>query len=80
MLYASFKLFGIKINKVLWILVQKLYILRKWTIKVEKSMTTHSIYGMERKQWGLQNQDSVPPLFSKGYHCCFLEKSEKFRA
>ena len=28
-------------------------------------MTKHSIYGMERDKWGLQDQDSLPPVVSR---------------
>ena len=37
-----------KKNKVLCILVQKLSTLRKWTIEIVKSVTTHSTYCLER--------------------------------
>ena len=52
-------------KKTLWILVQKLSILKKRTLKIRNSATTHSLYSMERKKWGLQSWDPPPQSLVK---------------
>ena len=44
----NFQVIWMKNKKVLWNFFLNLSILRKWAIKIERSMRTYPIYGMER--------------------------------